>query len=178
MWSLSQVQTSRLGLLFIARREGLVLVAYEDGKHYSIGFGHNGTDVQGEDKITPKQAFSLLRSDVARREHELDTLLAGCSVSQHERDALMSLLYNRGAKATRTITDLIAKGKKQEAADKFLDWGVNAKGEMLKGILKRREMERKIFLHADYGEVTPIPMWRANPRHSNPELYHVQDDDL
>jgi hypothetical protein len=55
------VKTSREGIQFIAGREALVLVAYEDGENpdgkprYSIGFGDNSA--KAGDKIAPDEAW-------------------------------------------------------------------------------------------------------------------------
>jgi hypothetical protein len=66
------VKTSREGIQFIAGREALVLVAYEDGEfedgspRYSIGFGDNGA--KKGDKIDPKTAWKHLVANVRARE--------------------------------------------------------------------------------------------------------------
>jgi hypothetical protein len=58
------MKTSRDGILFIAGREALVLVAYEDGENkdgtprYSIGFGDNSA--KKGDRITTAAAWEKL----------------------------------------------------------------------------------------------------------------------
>jgi GH24 family phage-related lysozyme (muramidase) len=172
------METSRLGILFIARREGLVLTAYKDGEHYSIGFGHNDPELEEGDKITVKQAFALLKSDIKKREIELAKMLGQHTVPQHVYDAFMDLLFNRGHRAARSLVEVYTKQGPDAAATELLNWGVNARGDPMAGVYKRRKLAVKMMLEAQYGEVSPIPYWTGNPRTTDPKQYHVQDDDL
>lgn len=172
------METSRLGVLFIAKAEALVLSAYQDGEHCSIGFGHNDPNLEEGEKITAKQAFALLKSDVKKREPELTKMLKGTTVSQQQWDAMMSLLFNRGAGVARRVTNLVAKGKIGEASEEFKNWGVTSKGVFRPGIYARRLKEKDIFDSGDYGDLGEVLYWIGNPRITKPKVYKVQDDDL
>jgi GH24 family phage-related lysozyme (muramidase) len=171
------VKLSRLGLLFIARREGLVLTAYQDGEHHSVGFGHNDPALKPGDTISVRRAFELLKGDVRKREPNVVKALDR-DVKPHEFDALFSLYYQGGSDGLQAVAEHINAGNMLKAADEFLKWDTNAKGEHLRGLLKRRRAERDIFLNADYGELTPIPFWRGDPRKTERGEYIIQDDDL
>lgn len=172
------MRTSRLGVLFIAQREALVLRAYRDGIHHSIGFGSNDPALKPGDEITVAEAFRRLKTDIATRELVVDRMLK-VPVKQHEWDALVSLYYQGGSDGLRAVCKLLNAGKHQEAADEFLKWGTNAKGEPMAGLLRRREREREMFLRASYGDdLMTLPMWRGNPRTTPREEYHVQEEDL
>lgn len=172
------METSRLGILFIAKAEALVLSAYQDGEHCSIGFGHNDPNLEEGEKITAKQAFALLKSDVKKREPELAKLLKGAMVPQRQWDAMMSLLFNRGAGVARHVTNLVVKGKVKEASEEFENWGVTSKGVSRPGLYARRLKERDIFDSGDYGDLGEVLYWTGNPRTTKAKVYKVQDDDL
>lgn len=162
------METSRLGLLFIAKAEACVLTAYQDGEHMSIGFGHNDPDLKEGDKITVKQAFALLKSDVKKREPELNRILKFKNIPQHEYDALMSLLFNRGVKATKEVFE----------SKNFKTWGVNKAGRAMPGIQRRRNAEQIIHDRAEYGDIGSILLWHGNPRTTQAENYLVTEEDL
>jgi GH24 family phage-related lysozyme (muramidase) len=90
------MRTSREGIQFIAGREALVLVAYEDGEHpdgkprYSIGFGDNSA--KAGDKIAPDEAWKNLVANVRLREKVVNGTLTK-PVTQHQFDAIMSAYY-------------------------------------------------------------------------------------
>jgi GH24 family phage-related lysozyme (muramidase) len=91
---------SRNGVLFIANREALVLTAYSDGPHCSVGFGSNSPALRVGDRITVKDAFVLLKRDIAEREKILGRALK-VDLSQQQRDALASFYYQNGQKPIR-----------------------------------------------------------------------------
>lgn len=172
------METSRAGILFIAKAEALVLSAYQDGEHCSIGFGHNDPNLEEGEKITAKQAFALLRSDIKKREPELAKLLKHQTVEQRQWDAMMSLLFNRGAGVARHVTNLVIEGRIKEASEEFKKWGVTSKGVFRPGIYARRLKEKDIFDEGDYGDIEEVLYWTGNPRTTKPKVYKVQDDDL
>jgi lysozyme len=171
------VQTSRNGKLFIARREGLVLVAYPDGPHHSIGFGHNDPDLKPGDKITVKWAFNILADDLEAREKTLNKILR-VPVTQAQFDALMSLMYQSGNRYIHDVVKLINAGDFVAAANLLPECDRNLAGEKLGGLRKRRDLEQKLFQTGDYGELNPIPFWEGNPRTTPRGEYHVTEDDL
>lgn len=173
------MEVSRDGILFHARREGLALGAYQDGKHMSIGFGSNKPGLRQGDTITVPEAFKDLVQNIRDRERLLNVLLK-VDVKQHQYDALSSLLYQAGRDDLEPVVKLVNAGKIEEAAKEFLEHDVNAKGEHLPGLLARRFREANLFYTGEYGDINPIPYWRGNPRAAGvkQERYHVTEKDL
>lgn len=168
---------SRNGVLFIANREALVLTAYSDGPHCSVGFGHNDPRLKVGDKISVRHAFDLLKADIAKREHDLDAGLT-VPVSQQQRDALMSLHYQSGNRYLPKMLDLVNGGHLDAAADLFPHCDRNLAGTESAGLRKRRLLEQGIFVHGDYGTLDPLPYWPDNPRTTRMQQYHLQPNDL
>ncbi len=97
---------STKGLDFIARHEALpngqpALKIYRDSAGYpTIGYGHK--ILPGEDLskgITKAQAEALLRQDVQHAVREVNVGLKA-PASQNQFDALVSLAYNTGERAS------------------------------------------------------------------------------
>jgi len=171
------MKTSRNGILFIARREALVLVAYQDGVHRSIGFGSNSETLKEGDTITVKGAFALLRKDIEEREKRIEGLLKR-SLKTHQWDALMSLHYQSGNRYLPAIAALLNAKQDVTALELWLLCDRNLAGQRLDGLHKRRVLEVKLFQNGEYGELSPIPFWRGNPRSTKREEYEVRDADL
>ncbi|HET9535490.1 MAG TPA: hypothetical protein VFP43_09125, partial [Mesorhizobium sp.] len=85
----------KLGKLLIAKREAIVLIAYQDGEHRSIGMGSNDPSLRSGDTITVKQAFVRFAQDIARREQNLKNMFLR-EPSQDEFNALFSCYYQSG----------------------------------------------------------------------------------
>ena len=70
-------------------------------------------------------------------------------LSQNEFDALVSFTFNLGGGAFRRSTLLrkLNEGDRAEAADQLLRWN-RAGGKVLRGLTRRREAERTMFLGA------------------------------
>jgi lysozyme len=174
---------SRNGVLFIANREALVLTAYSDGPHCSVGFGSNSPALRVGDRISVKDAFVLLKRDIAEREKILGRAIK-VNLSQQQRDAICSFYYQNGQKPDGEgrrgfdhMASLLNAGKFDEAAAYFPDCDRNSAGEQKTGLRKRRLMEQAVFLRGDYGSLDPIPYWPGAPV-GPPQPYHLQPDDL
>jgi len=101
--------------------------------------------------ITEAQAEQLLRDDLAWVEDAIDSLVK-VTITQNQRDALGSLIFNIGATNFSKSTILRKLNAKDYlgAADAFLMWDKQKDkqtGEMvrLKGLTKRRQQERNLF---------------------------------
>lgn len=176
-------RVSRNGVLFIACREALVLSAYQDGPHCSVGFGSNDPALRVGDKITARDAFSLLKRDIAAREAILAKKLK-VDLSQQQIDSLASLYYQNGDKKDGQgrpgfshMASLINAKAFEEAAAYFPECDRNSAGIAIAGLRKRRLMEQAVFLHGDYGSLDPIPYWPGAPV-GPPQQYHLQPGDL
>lgn len=136
----------------IKEHEALKLTAYLPTKNdvWTIGWGHTKTAKQGM-VITEAQAEQLIRDDLAWVEDAIDNLVK-VTLTQNQRDALGSLIFNIGATSFSKSTVLRKLNAKDYlgAADAFLMWDKQKDkqtGEMvrLKGLTKRRQQERNLF---------------------------------
>lgn len=147
-------RTSEAGRAAIARHEGLRLKAYPDpatgGEPWTIGVGH--TSSAGPPKvfkgmrITAREADEILSRDLATFEAAVNSAVK-VDVSQNEFDALTSLAFNIGAGALKksTLVKKLNAGDRKGAANAFLSWN-KAAGKVMKGLTKRRQDERALFL--------------------------------
>jgi GH24 family phage-related lysozyme (muramidase) len=137
----------------IKRHEGLKLQAYlpTPNDKWTIGYGHTKTAYRGM-FITEDQAEELLRQDVAWVEACI-TKLVKVKINQNQYDALASLIFNigEGNFTKSSVLRELNQGNYQAAADAFMMWNKQRSkttGQMnvLKGLTKRREEERQLFL--------------------------------
>jgi lysozyme len=133
------------GIALIKSCEGMKLDAYQDtGGVWTIGYGHT-LGVKKGDTITPGEAERLLVEDIGR--HDITPLLNGCPTKQTQFDAMTSLAFNIGMERFRNST-VLKRHKLQNylgAANAFLLW-VYDDGRREPGLVKRRELERKLYL--------------------------------
>lgn len=132
--------------------EGLYLKAYLDPVGIpTIGWGTirypDKSKVKMGDEITKDQASEYLAFEVSGFVASVNQLVQR-EISNNSFCALVSFCYNLGAGALRKSTLL----KKLNGGDDLeivgLEFGkfVNAGGKPLKGLVRRREAERKLFL--------------------------------
>lgn len=134
------------GLDLVKSFEGLRLDAYRCAAGVlTIGWGSTGPHVKEGMTITLDEAETLLKSDLARFERGVDALLGPATSDQFS--ACVSLAFNIGlnAFAGSTVLKRHKKGNHAGAADAFMLW-IKAKGNVLKGLVRRREAERKLYL--------------------------------
>ena len=126
-------------------------------KYYTIGFGHCGKDVKENDTITKSKAIDLLKSDLEKFEKKVNKY-SSYDFTQNEYDALMSFCYNVG-----NIDQLTAKGtrSKKEIADKMLLY-CKSGGKVIRGLQKRREKERSLFLKSSTSNFYPRYIGASN----------------
>ena len=136
----------------IKEHEALKLTAYLPTKNdvWTIGWGHTKTAKQGM-VITEVQAEQLLMDDLQWVEVTIDRMVK-VAITQNQRDALGSLIFNIGAtnfSKSTVLRKLNAKDYKG-AADAFLMWDKQKDkqtGQMvaLRGLTRRRQQERDLF---------------------------------
>lgn len=131
----------------IKEHEGLRLQAYLPTPNdvWTIGYGHTSTAKKGM-VITEERAEALLRQDIAWVEDAINKNVV-VPLTQNQYDALASLIYNIGAGAfsKSTLLRLLNTGDYEGAANQFPRWN-KQKGKVLKGLTRRREEERQLFL--------------------------------
>ena len=153
------MQLSDNGLRFIADFEGFVDHLYSDpAGHCTVGYGHlvhlGACDgrrsevpylVQG---ITQAAARTLLRLDVKRFEECINRLVLR-TLNQNRFDALVSFAFNVGCGAFEDSTLLrkLNNGEYHRVCDELMRW-IHGGGEVLPGLVRRREAECELFNRA------------------------------
>jgi lysozyme len=120
----------------------------------TIGFGTtkypDGRAVTLNDApCTMAQAMGWLEHEVAKSDRAL-TALCRVPLNNHQRAAVLSLIYNigEGAFSRSTLLRKLNQSDYVGAADQFLVWD-KQKGIPLPGLATRRRSERNLFLHGD-----------------------------
>lgn len=147
------MKTSRSGIEFIKRFEGLRLDAYPDpatgGDPWTVGYGHTSRAgppavVKGM-RITAEQASEILVADLVTFEAAVMRHLKRVP-TQHQFDAMVSLCYNigegnfKGSTVVREFND----GNIMGASLAFKMWNKGG-GKILPGLIRRREAEAQLF---------------------------------
>lgn len=145
------MQTSEKGIALIKQFEGCKLTAYQDSVGiWTIGYGWtqpvDGKPIRAGMTIKQETAERLLKTGLVSYESDVSRLVK-VGVTQGQFDALVSFTYNLGARSLSTSTLLrkLNAGDYTGAADEFLRWN-KAGGKVLKGLTRRREAERALFL--------------------------------
>jgi len=143
------------GLDLIKSFEGLFLKPYLCPADVpTIGYGTimypNGKKVTLKDpEITQAQAEEYLAHEVNEKAAGVEKYVT-IPINQNQFDALVSFAYNLGVGALQksTLLKLLNAGNISGAAEQFLRWN-KAGGVELKGLTRRREAERSLFLKSD-----------------------------
>lgn len=137
------------GLDLIKKFEGCRLKAYKDPVGvWTIGYGHTSGVYEGM-KITAAQAEDFLFEDVQGVVAYLNSKKR--EWTQNEFDALISFGYNCGV---GNLRKLITGRGSEEIADAMLKYKF-AGGKVLRGLEKRRQEERRLFLSEEETFVPP-----------------------
>lgn len=130
--------------------EGLRLKSYQDSVGvWTIGYGHTKGVTQG-DTITEAKADMFLREDVKDAEDCVNQNVT-VSLNQNQFDALVSFVFNLGS-GNFTSSTLLRKLNTEDyigAANEFQKW-VYAGGQVLGGLVRRREAETNQFISAPF----------------------------
>lgn len=127
-------------------REGLKLEAYIcPAGVATIGYGHTKGVTLGT-RVTKEQADVMLSEDLERFKAQASRYVK-VQVTKGQFIALLDFVYNLGVGALResTLLELLNQGDYYGAAEQFKRW-VYCKGEVSKGLVKRRALERQYFL--------------------------------
>ena len=136
------MQISKEGLELIKKYEGCKLKAYRDPIGIpTIGYGHTKNVTMGQ-VITEKQAEEYLKQDVFSAECKVRALNARYHWTQAEFDALTSFCFNIGSLTGLTK---FSTRTKEQIAEKMLLY-VNAGGQKMQGLVKRRKEEHDLFV--------------------------------
>jgi lysozyme len=165
------------GGLFIACREAMVLTAYQDGEHLSIGMGDNDPRLRPGDTITVPEALIRFRKAIGSRLTLVNRALK-VPVLQHEFDALFSGYYQSGTDLLRDVAEAVNAKDRPAIAAAYLKHDTNAKGVRMDGLLKRRAREICLHLTGEYGALDRIPFWPGDPKKTRMEFYEPQPGDF
>jgi lysozyme len=148
------MKISNEGLAFIRQWEGCKLEAYLDtGGVWTIGVGHIKGVKPGQ-KISQLEADEMLRMDI--EDHDISRFITA-PTKQREFDAMCSLAFNVGMGGYRkdgtiipgfqhsTVLKRHNLGNRIGAANAFRMWNKD-NGRIVKGLVNRREAERKLYL--------------------------------
>ena len=142
------MRTSKAGTNFIKGFEQLKLVPYKcSGGWWTIGYGHAISKTEKPYwEVTEEMAEWFLEKDVAKSEGAVDRLIR-VSLTQNQFDALVSFTFNLGGGALQrsTLRQKLNRGEYDEIPDEFMKW-VRAGGFVLKGLVRRRTAEGRIFM--------------------------------
>ena len=147
----------------IKHHEGVKATAYRcPARLWTVGVGHvidpNHARVPFADRISLElpagwnrtlsqdEIDDILRKDLARFEAGVKRLCPG-ELTQGQFDALVSFAFNVGLGSLQKSTLRMKhnRGDFEGAAEEFLKWA-KAGGKVLKGLLKRRQDERALYL--------------------------------
>jgi lysozyme len=147
---MATMATNSTAEYIIKRFEGLRLQPYYCPAGLpTIGWGHVikiPEQQQMLETITKEQADQLLEQDMTQAK---SALYRHCRIplSYSQEGALISFIFNCGAAAFQasTLRQKLLRGEYLLAADEFPKW-VHARGIRLKGLVRRRLLEREVFL--------------------------------
>jgi lysozyme len=132
--------------------EGCKLEAYPDpgtgSDPWTIGYGH--TSMAGEPHvkkgmtITKEEADEIFARDLSKYEKHVP------EATQNRFDAMVSLCYNIGPGNFNksSVKRHHLTGEFSKAAHAFLAWN-KANGKVMKGLTRRREAEKELYLMED-----------------------------
>ena len=153
-----QMSLSDNGINQIKQFESFVSKPYLDAvKVWTIGYGNtyypDGRKVTAKDKPLTEKEAAKLKLDIINKDFApainlmLEHEIKSGKISQNMFDALVSLAYNigTGAIAKSSVMKHLKNDNKLAAADAFLLWN-KANHKVLRGLVNRRNAERKLFL--------------------------------
>lgn len=137
------MKINKAGLELIKSCEGCVLHTYKD----PIGvltccYGHTGPELKMGQTFTQAQADELLKRDLARFEEAVGRL--GLTLNENQFSALVSFAYNCGEGNLKSL----AKGRTLTQIANSITLYNKAGGHVLNGLVKRRQLEKNLFLLA------------------------------
>ena len=146
------MKVNSVTLALIKEFEGLRLTAYKDAVGvWTIGYGTTAAAGVG---ITPKAGMKITEAEaegylLAALDKFGDGIRPAITapINENEWGAFVSLAYNIGPGAFRKSSALrkFNAGDKAGAANAILLWN-KAGGKVMKGLVRRRETERALFL--------------------------------
>jgi lysozyme len=141
----NDLKTSQEGISLIKSFEGCELTAYRCSANVpTIGFGHTA-GVSDGDTCTQEEAETMLAEDLEEFEDYVKNYVES-ELQQNEFDALVAWTYNLGPKnlSESTLLKELNAGNLEEVPRQMKRWN-RAGGEVLDGLIRRREAESRLF---------------------------------
>jgi lysozyme len=151
----SNVVTSTGLLGFIERHEGFAATGYRgaDYQNVTIGYGHVVEPGENLTSLTPQQADTLLKNDLAIYEVSVNKEFADTKLTQFQHDALVDFAYGLGPyiwpKASRLVNDIKSGASADVLKSDFTAWNM-CNGNSVIGLYNRRYDDWKLFCYGDY----------------------------
>ena len=139
------MKTSQEGISLIKKFEGCELEAYRcSADVLTIGYGHTQGVNEG-DRCTQDEAEELLVKDLEEFEFYVNDIVEQ-ELNQNQFDALVAWTFNLGPTNLRSSTLLkrLNEGDFEDAPRQIRRWN-KAAGEVLDGLVRRREAEALLF---------------------------------
>jgi len=116
---------------------------------WTIGYGRTRGISRNTPHIDQEQAEKYLRDDIAEAERAVNRYVKGI-LTQNRYDALVSLVFNIGAKAFKysTMLRLINENAHAKVPEQFMRW-VYSQGNESKGLARRRLHESALYQTKD-----------------------------
>lgn len=135
---------SERGLNLIKSYEGCRLSSYKcPSNKWTIGWGRTSGVYEGM-VITQAQADQFLFEDVQRFVNAVNQYQSRFNFNQNEYDALVSFTYNCGEGSLQAVMSCC--NTKQEIAEECKLYNRSSDGQVLAGLVRRREEEYKLFM--------------------------------
>ena len=150
---MTKMKISQEGLALIKKFEGCELEAYQcPAGVWTIGFG-SIKGVKEGDKINKDEANHLLEEEMIEYEGYINNLVK-VPLKQYQFDALCAWVFNLGSGNLQesSLLRVLNDGKYDEVPQQIKRWN-KANGEVLEGLIRRREAEALLFQGKEWHEV-------------------------
>ena len=148
-----KMKISEEGKALIKKFEGCELEAYKcPAGVWTIGYGHT-KGVQQGDIWSQDHAEHMLDVELEEYEGYINDLV-DVELEQHQFDALVAWVYNLGVGNLISSTLLVKlnAGLYEDVPHEIKRWN-KANGEILEGLVRRRESESLLFQNKDWSKV-------------------------
>ena len=147
------MKISEDGLELIKKFEGCETSAYQDSVGvWTIGFGHT-KDVEEGQTCSIEDAESMLADEMDEYEGYINDMVR-VDLQQHEFDSLVAWVYNLGPTnlGESTMLKVLNGGQFDRVPNEMNRW-TRAGGEILEGLVRRRQAESLMFQNLDWRQV-------------------------
>ena len=149
----NKMKISEDGLELIKKFEGCETSAYQDSVGvWTIGFGHTKGVEEGQ-TCSIEDAESMLADEMDEYEGYINNMVK-VELQQHEFDSLVAWVYNLGPTnlSESTMLKVLNGGQFVRVRDEMNRW-TRAGGEILEGLVRRRQAESLMFQNLDWRQV-------------------------